>query len=56
MKNKRRNGAQPEMESPFRGYGGFPHQATRHPVLDAAFAFFDGKRHCLLKLWYLSSR
>ena len=24
MKNKRRNGAQPEMKSLFRGHGGFP--------------------------------
>lgn len=31
MKNKRRNGAQPEMKSLFRGHGDFPIKQTGDP-------------------------
>lgn len=53
MKNKRRNGAQPEMKSPFRGHGEFPHQAERRggqPLLCSGMPFMASQKHCLLKL------
>ena len=56
MKNKRRNGAQPEMKSLFKGYGGFPHQAERRggqPLLCTGAPFMASQKHCLLKLWCL---
>ena len=53
MKNKRRNGAQPEMKSPFKGHGEFPHQAERRggqPLLCSGMPFMASQKHCLLKL------
>lgn len=64
MKNKRRNGAQPEMKSLFKGYGDVaPSSKHRSPVRGSG-GLFDGRRHCLLKTpqtpckatWYLDVR
>lgn len=55
MKNKRRDGAQPEMKSLFRGHGGFPHQAERRggqPLLCTGTPFMASQRHCLPQLLY----
>ena len=51
MKNKRRNGAQPEMKSLLKGAWGIPHQAERRggePLLCTGMPFMASQRHCLL--------
>ena len=50
MKNKRRDGAQPEMKSLFKGHGDFPHQAERRgaqPLLCTGMPFMASQKHCL---------
>ena len=56
MKNKRRNGAQPEMKSLFKGHGDFPHQAERRgaqPLLCTGMPFMASQKHCLLIIYTL---